>query len=281
MMAKAIAKTCSATFINVRLSTLQNKYFGESSKIVRAVFTLAVKLAPTILFVDEIDLFMPKRSGSDNEGSIALRAEFMSLWDGLTTSETAQVTVLGCTNRPFDIDEAILRRMPRSFLFDLPDTQQRVEILTVLLRDQVLDAGVQLSELAAKTEKYSGSDLKELCRYAAMIPVRELLKSKQHLNNIHSLGAPAEHSAGTVKDKPRPIAVRDFDEALRNVEPTGHTALEYSRSFQQYHGAQSSSYNVNDVVDKFVDFVASNNNTPQPSGGRSKQSNGTSAAYVD
>jgi len=116
MMAKAIAKECNATFINVRLSTLQNKWFGESPKLVQAVFSVAEKLQPAIIFLDEIDLILKERNGSSyHEGIGGIKAQFMSLWDGVTTNENCQFTVLGATNRPFDIDKAILRRLPPNF----------------------------------------------------------------------------------------------------------------------------------------------------------------------
>lgn len=106
MMAKAIAKNCSATFINLRPSSLQNKYFGESQKLVRAVFSLALKFAPSIIFIDEVDLFMRKRSQNDHEVSGNMKGEFMQLWDGLLTEDAQQggtasyqVTVLGATNQ--------------------------------------------------------------------------------------------------------------------------------------------------------------------------------------
>lgn len=301
MMAKAIASTCSATFINIRLSTLQNKWFGESQKLIRAVFSLAYKLAPTIIFIDEIDLFMSKRTGTDHEASGTMKSEFMSLWDGLTTDNSTQVTVLGCTNRPFDIDEAILRRMPRSFLFDLPDINQRMDILNVLLRDQLLDKeSINIHQLAELTVKYSGSDLKELCRYAAMRPVRELLKAKKHSHNINNFtnNIPSTATISTANDKPRAIQWSDFMDALHNVEPTGHSAMEYSRNFQSYHNSNNrpsstdnnKSYQnqTDSIVDKFMDYVAkSNNSTPvQPNGSRTKstpinQNNTTSSIHVD
>jgi SpoVK/Ycf46/Vps4 family AAA+-type ATPase len=77
----------------------------------------------------------------------------------LTTDDTAQVTVLGATNRPFDVDKAILRRMPRAFLFDLPDEKERLSILTVILKGHRVADDLKLSELAARTQGYSGAFL--------------------------------------------------------------------------------------------------------------------------
>ena len=114
MLAKALAKESGATFINMHVSTLTNKWFGESNKLVSALFGLARKLQPTIVFIDEIDSFLRERASSDHEAMAMMKAEFMTLWDGLTSS-TDRILVLGATNRPADIDAAILRRMPKRY----------------------------------------------------------------------------------------------------------------------------------------------------------------------
>lgn len=86
MLAKAIAKESGATFINLKISTLLNKWFGESNKLVRAVFSLAQKMAPTIIFIDEVDAFLRARASDDITALSNMKAEFMALWDGLNGS---------------------------------------------------------------------------------------------------------------------------------------------------------------------------------------------------
>ena len=93
----------------------------------------------------------------------------MSLWDGLTTTSDTRILVLGATNRPNDIDSAILRRMPKRFAIRLPDAQQRRNILQLMLKDIKLDKSFDLEALVRKTDGLSGSDLKEACRNAAMV----------------------------------------------------------------------------------------------------------------
>lgn len=93
----------------------------------------------------------------------------MSLWDGLTTTNDTRILVLGATNRPNDIDSAILRRMPKRFAIRLPDAQQRRNILQLMLKDIKLDKSFDLEALVRKTDGLSGSDLKEACRNAAMV----------------------------------------------------------------------------------------------------------------
>jgi len=175
MLAKALAKESGATFINVAISVLTNKWFGESNKLVAGLFGLARKTQPCIIFIDEIDSFLRERTKGDHEATAMMKAEFMTLWDGLMSSED-RIMVLGATNRPNDIDAAILRRMPRRFAVRLPDASQRKRILTLMLNETALEHNFPLGELAEQTEGLSGSDLKELCRNAAMAPVREYMK---------------------------------------------------------------------------------------------------------
>ncbi|GAA6037390.1 hypothetical protein JCM8097_008546 [Rhodosporidiobolus ruineniae] len=176
MLAKALAKESGATFINMKVSTLTDKWFGESNKLVAALFSLARKLQPSIIFIDEIDSFLRERSRADHEVTGMMKAEFMSLWDGLTTTNDTRILVLGATNRPNDIDSAILRRMPKRFSIKLPDAQQRKNLFELFLADLNLEPGFQVDALVRRTDGLSGSDLKEACRNAAMVPVREYMR---------------------------------------------------------------------------------------------------------
>ena len=115
LLAKALAKECRACFINVRCSTLQSKWFGDANKLVAAVFSLAWKLQPSIIFIDEVDSFLGSRKTSEHEANTSMKTEFMTMWDGFQTNEHARVMVLAATNRPWEVDDAILRRLPRSF----------------------------------------------------------------------------------------------------------------------------------------------------------------------
>jgi len=148
MLAKALAKESGATFINIAASVLTNKWYGESNKLVAGLFSLARKAQPSIIFIDEIDSFLRERTKGDHEVTGMMKAEFMTcvlifsgcsmssfletrLWDGLL-SGTDRILVLGATNRPNDIDSAILRRMPKRFGIGLPDMEQRTKILTLV-----------------------------------------------------------------------------------------------------------------------------------------------------
>lgn len=184
MLAKALAHESGACFINLHISTLTEKWFGDSNKLVNAVFSLARKLEPTIVFIDEIDAVLGTRRSGEHEASGMVKAEFMTHWDGLASSnrqgEAQRIMILGATNRIGDIDEAILRRMPKKFPVSLPTTSQRLKILKLLLRDTKRDkTQFDVEYLSRATAGMSGSDLKEACRDAAMMPVREMIAAQR------------------------------------------------------------------------------------------------------
>lgn len=174
MCAKATAREAEARFINLDISSLTDKWYGESQKIAGAVFTLARKIQPCIIFIDEIDSLLRVRSQQDHEATAMIKAQFMQLWDGLSTGPDNCVVVMGATNRPRDVDSAILRRMPATFRLGLPDRGQRREIIATVLRLESVADSVDMLRLAKLTEGYSGSDLRELCRAGAIQRVREL-----------------------------------------------------------------------------------------------------------
>eukprot|EP01119_Soliformovum_irregulare_P011699 TRINITY_DN2957_c0_g3_i1.p1 TRINITY_DN2957_c0_g3~~TRINITY_DN2957_c0_g3_i1.p1 ORF type:complete len:393 (+),score=76.41 TRINITY_DN2957_c0_g3_i1:147-1325(+) len=207
MIAKAICKTSESAFINLNLANMLQKWWGESEKIVAAIFSLAEKVQPAIIFIDEIDCLFRKRQDSDHEVSNRMKALFMSLWDGLGTTVDKRITIVGATNRPWTVDEAILRRMPLTFKIDLPNVNQRKSILEVILKDERVDYDLDLRAIATATEGYSGSDLQALCENAARIPLREMLN----------------YNRSFLRD----LTLPDFIQAMATINPTGRAAEDY------------------------------------------------------
>ncbi|KAL9105584.1 MAG: hypothetical protein Q9227_009285 [Pyrenula ochraceoflavens] len=182
MLAKALAHESGASFINLHISTLTEKWYGDSNKLVNAVFSLARKLQPTIVFIDEIDAVLGTRRSGEHEANTMVKAEFMTHWDGLTSANTLgepqRILILGATNRFDDIDEAILRRMPKKFPVPLPSEAQRLRILKLMLKDTKIDRPQFDADYLAKVMAgFSGSDIKEACRDAAMVPMREIFRN--------------------------------------------------------------------------------------------------------
>ena len=175
MLAKCIAKESGAFFLLIRMLTVMDKWYGESNKIVDAIFLLANKLQPCIIFIDEIDSFLRDRQLLDHEVLLMLKAEFMTLWDGLVAN--GQVMVMGATNRQNDIDAAFLRRLPKRFAIGKPNAAQRRLILTKILAQLELDpSDFDLDYIVLHTQGMSGLDLKELAREAALNAMREFIR---------------------------------------------------------------------------------------------------------
>ncbi|KAM7018902.1 outer mitochondrial transmembrane helix translocase [Tautogolabrus adspersus] len=210
MIAKATAKASGCKFINLQASTLTDMWYGESQKLTAAVFSLAVKIQPCIIFIDEIESFLRNRSSLDHEATAMMKAQFMSLWDGLDTSSITQVMVMGATNRPQDMDPAILRRMPATFHVGLPNTRQRQDILRLILTGENLSNAINLKEIAERTDGYSGSDLRELCRDAAMYRVRDYVRKEQMRQIAQQLKDCEEEENLMDEDRLRPVTQLDL-----------------------------------------------------------------------
>ena len=179
----------------------------------RALFTAARERAPSIVFLDELDALLSRRSEGASESSARLKTELLVQMDGAAAGSGGggggggpRVLVLGATNRPEDLDEALLRRLSRRILVPLPDDAAREALLTSLLRGcQHSLRPRDVAALVAATAGYSGSDLKAAAAEAAMAPLRE-----------HSPEALA-----TLKESAlRRVQLRDFEAALRIIRPS-------------------------------------------------------------
>ncbi|XP_012939116.1 ATPase family AAA domain-containing protein 1 [Aplysia californica] len=210
MIAKATAKAAGARFINLQVSTLVDKWYGESQKRAEAVFSLAIKLQPTIIFIDEIDSFLRSRSSTDHEATAMMKTQFMSLWDGLTTDPNLRVMIMGATNRPQDVDAAILRRMPSQFYVGMPDSSQRESILQLILQQEDTEE-LNYSQLSQLGEGLSGSDLREACRSAAVAVVHEYVQA--HSRELEPTGN------GDAEELRR-MTMADLQTAIHKVKST-------------------------------------------------------------
>ncbi|KAK2703128.1 outer mitochondrial transmembrane helix translocase-like isoform X2 [Artemia franciscana] len=176
MIAKALAKESGMNFINLNIADITDKWYGESNKMAVAVFSLAYKISPCIIFIDEIDCFLSIRGSSDHEATSMMKSIFMSAWDGLITDKTSEVIVIGATNRMSSVDPAILRRMPTRFHIDLPDRRQRLEVLKIILKDENVNEDI-IVEMADRSNGLSCADLTEVCRTAVVEKMNDLYDS--------------------------------------------------------------------------------------------------------
>ncbi|KAF4512136.1 hypothetical protein G6O67_001315 [Ophiocordyceps sinensis] len=192
MLARAVATESKSTFFSISASSLTSKYLGESEKLVRALFGLARVLAPSIIFVDEIDSLLSQRSGSgEHEATRRIKTEFLIQWSDLQRAaagrditerdkergDANRVLVLAATNLPWAIDEAARRRFVRRH-----DVQNLVDL----------------------TEGFSGSDITALAKDAAMGPLRSLGEALLHMT----------------MDEIRPIMLQDFEASLGTIRPS-------------------------------------------------------------
>jgi len=224
MLAKAVATEGGASFLSVDASSVENKWLGESEKNAKAVFTLARRLAPCVIFIDEVDSLLSSREGSSDDSAhgtlTSVKTTMMSEWDGLNSGTNGngeagsdRVIVIGSTNRPFDLDEAVLRRFPRRILVDLPDMQSRKEILEVTLAENRLDPSVNLTEIAERLDGYTGSDIKEVCREAVV----QISHEQAKLLDQGFLDKEEDVTEGSLQ-RLRPVTTADFESALTKLK---------------------------------------------------------------
>lgn len=210
MLAKAVATECGTTFFNVSSSTLTSKYRGESEKLVRLLFEMARFYAPSTIFIDEIDSLCSRRgSDSEHEASRRVKSELLIQMDGITNSDdpTRVVMVLAATNFPWDIDEALRRRLEKRIYIPLPSVSGREALLKINLRDVEKGQDLNLAKVASKLEGYSGSDITNVCRDACMMAMRRRISGLSS-GEIKSLSK---------EELDLPITMEDFEESLRRV----------------------------------------------------------------
>jgi len=219
MLARAVATESKSTFFAISASSLTSKFLGESEKLVRALFQLAKVLAPSIIFVDEIDSLLSSRGGGEHEATRRIKTEFLIQWSNLQKAaagrdlndkdkekgDATRVLVLAATNLPWAIDEAARRRFVRRQYIPLPEGWVRKQQVQTLLSHQKHELSERdLDRLVRLTECFSGSDITALAKDAAMGPLRSL----------------GEKLLSMTMDEIRPIQYQDFVASLQTIRPS-------------------------------------------------------------
>lgn len=178
-LAKALATEADSTFFSISSSDLVSKWQGESERLVKAVFQLARDRKPSIVFIDEIDSLCTQRAEGESEASRRIKTEFLVQMDGVGSDQRG-VLILGATNVPWEIDQAMRRRFEKRVYIALPEGPARAAMVKIHLgntENSITEE--QFEQIGEMAEGYSGSDLSVVVREALMEPVRKCQVAKQ------------------------------------------------------------------------------------------------------
>ncbi|XP_017265967.1 katanin p60 ATPase-containing subunit A-like 2 isoform X2 [Kryptolebias marmoratus] len=224
LLAKAVATECKTTFFNISASSIVSKWRGDSEKLVRVLFELARYHAPSTIFLDELESVMGQRGtslGGEHEGSRRMKTELLVQMDGLARSEDL-VFVLAASNLPWELDHAMLRRLEKRILVNLPSSAARQAMMSHWLPPLSSIGEIELrteldyETLAEEMEGYSGSDIRLVCKEAAMKPVRKLINAlESHQNDTDT----PVIQLGTV-------TTADFMEAISHTKPSARNLMD-------------------------------------------------------
>ncbi|XP_043687329.1 katanin p60 ATPase-containing subunit A-like 2 [Telopea speciosissima] len=230
MLAKAVATECRTTFFNISASSVVSKWRGDSEKLVKVLFELARHHAPSTIFLDEIDAIISQRGegNSEHEASRRLKTELLIQMDGLTRTDEL-VFVLAATNLPWELDAAMLRRLEKRILVPLPEPEARRAMLEELLPSVPGEEELPYDLLVESTEGFSGSDIRLLCKEAAMQPLRRLMVLLEEKQEV----VPEEELP-----KVGPIRHEDIEIALKNTRPSAHLHAQRYEKFNADYGSQ-------------------------------------------
>ena len=185
MIAKAVATTSEANFISVKGPELLSKWVGESEKGVREIFRKARQASPCIVFFDELDAVAPRRGRSEGDAHVTERviSQMLTEMDGL--EDLKGVVVIGATNRPDIIDEALLRpgRFDRILEVPFPNKEARKDILKIHTKRKPLDNTVDMEKLVELTDGFTGADIAAIVNAAAMSAIKEHVAAISETNS--------------------------------------------------------------------------------------------------
>ncbi|KAJ1618595.1 P-loop containing nucleoside triphosphate hydrolase protein [Pavlovales sp. CCMP2436] len=224
LLAKAVATECQTTFFNLTSSSLASKWRGDAERMVKLLFEMARFYAPTTIFIDEVDALASSRGGSgEHEASRRVKSELLVQMDGVGSDAPSDadgeraprsVMVLAATNFPWDLDEALRRRLEKRIYIPLPDESDRVALLKLNLRTIEVDSNIELEELAGKCAGFSCADVTNLCRDASMMAMRRRIK-----------GLNKEEIKGLKKEEMEmPVTREDLEDAASRMNSSVSTS---------------------------------------------------------
>ncbi|POS69879.1 ATPase family AAA domain-containing protein 1 [Diaporthe helianthi] len=226
-LCRAIAASSGSRMLSIDYAATQSMWVGETEKYIRGAFSLAAKLSPCVLLIDEADALFYRRGSNDASWERGATTQFLTEMEGLSANPDAPLVVVA-TNRPWDMDEAFLRRLPQKFYIGLPDQDARAAILRIFLKADDLDPAVDIEGIAAATQNFSGSDLRSLCAEAALI-----WKTEQ--SRIDTLCSGVSPAFATARQMPKRLRldVDHFSAAFEKMQPSN--SREQSEELERFH----------------------------------------------
>ncbi len=206
LLAKAAANEIDSTFFTADSASITSKWLGESEKLVKELFEMAREKSPAVIFIDEIDALAGSRGErSESGGERRIKTQLLQEIDGMKSTPEHRVLVLGATNRPWDIDTAMLRRFEKKIYVPLPDLEARDQIFRINTKGVDIEPDVDFRELSQITQGYSGSDITNVAREALMRPIRDLDAEGKFTAEMELIVRKVNRS--------------DFLEALKHIKP--------------------------------------------------------------
>ena len=214
LLAAATAGSLDATFFNVKVSSVLSKYFGESSKLLSALYATARRLSPVVIFLDEFEALTPARGEGESGAERRIVSTLLAELDGLTSkNEDKYVLTIGATNLPWMLDDAILSRFQKRIFVPLPDPETRQKILEIHLKRRGHKSSLSDEEMVRRTEGYSGREIEQVCQSA-------ITSMTQRANP--DLMAIVDKGQSALKNyviKVKPLNDQDFAQAFGQVKP--------------------------------------------------------------
>ena len=230
LLAKALATQGKTTFFIFSPTTFASKWKGESEKLVRILFEMARFYAPSTIFIDEVDSVGTKRTDGENEASKKVLAEMLVQMDGISELNSGKkenndingteeikpkfVMVLGATNMPWDLDDALRRRFEKRIYIPLPNKVGREQMFHINFKGINLSNDVNIDTLVQKTEGYSGHDISSVCREASLMNMRKKLMNENGTMDILQM---ANNKENFLSDLEAPVSQNDILIAIKNI----------------------------------------------------------------
>ncbi|OCK86224.1 AAA-domain-containing protein [Lepidopterella palustris CBS 459.81] len=250
-LARAIAKECGITILDISGAEIFGKWAGDSEKNIRAIFSLSHKLDPCLIFIDEADSIFRCRGAVEWHHHREVVNQFLREWDGLTSNKSRSGFVMVATNRPYDLDDAVLRRLPRRVLVDMPMKEDREAILKHYLKGELLGPDVNITKLSAEAKNFTGSDLKNLCVAAAFASEYEQIERvNEELNGLSPQARQIFIEERPRETYRRTLHLRHFEKAKEEVTASVDVnTIKKNREFNnKFSGSERSSKGTSHVL---------------------------------